>query len=64
MFRGSSIFWVRVNLEHLLYFEITTFFNKKKIPRGVMNIMCVEIFFHHTPRFFFFVIGKCSNPKS
>ena len=27
-----------------------------------MSIMCGEIIFHHTPRFFF-VIEKCSNPK-
>ena len=26
-----------------------------------MSIMCGEI--NHTPRFFFFVIGKYSNPK-
>ena len=27
-----------------------------------MSIMCGEIIFHHTPRFFF-VLEKCSNPK-
>ena len=52
MFRDSSIIWVGVNLEYLLYFGITTFFNHKKKPRGVMSIMCGEIIFHHIPRFF------------
>ena len=43
MLRGSSIFWVKINLENLLYFGITIFFNyKKKKLRGVMNIMCGE----------------------
>ena len=48
--RGFSIFQITVNLEHLLYFEIITFFNKKKKKktRDVMSIMCGEIIFHHT----------------
>ena len=40
--RGSSIFWVKINLENLLYFGITTFSNYKKKLRGVMSIMCGE----------------------
>ena len=64
--RGSSIFWVMANLEHLLIwdyyiFPITKKKKKKKKSRVLMKNYFIAHNIHHTPRFF--VMGKCSNSK-